>query len=664
MRKIVIFMITSLLSMSACQVENKQKDFNYNVESFADVQILRYKVHGFEDLTPKQKELIYYLTQAAEQGRDILFDQNNIENLVIRQVLEDIYLNYESNRNTEDFKQFEIYLKRVWFSNGIHHHYSMDKFTPGFSQEFFAEAFSQIFQNKDPYISEFYINELIFNPALFPKRVNQAEGEDLILTSANNYYWGVNQQEVEDFYNAKRNPNDFTPISYGLNNRLIKNEKDELEEQVWKIGGMYSKKIEKIIYWLEKAKAVAENEQQEKVIALLIDYYTTGNLKTFDEYSIAWVQDTNSHIDFINGFIETYGDPLGIKASWESLVNFKNMEASKRAEIISDNAQWFEDNSPVDERFKKKEVKGVSAKVITVAMLGGDCYPASPLGINLPNANWIREMHGSKSVTLDNIADAYDNAARGSGFNEEFMYSQTEIDRRLKYGRLVENLHTDLHEIVGHGSGQLLPGVSQDALGAYGAVIEEARADLFALYYMADLKLVELGLLSNNEAYKAAYYNYMMNGLMTQLVRIELGKDVEQTHMRNRQMVASWVLKNAENAVELVERDDRTFVKINDYEELRRLFGQLLVEIQRIKSEGDYEAAKNLVETLGIKINQDLHSEVLDRYKKLNIAPYRGFVNPVYTPVYDKNGQIIDVTIDYSEGYAEQMLRYSKIHND
>ena len=655
-------MITSLFCVSSYTAENKQENFDYNVESFADLQILRYKVHGFEDLSLKQKKLIYYLAQAAEQGRDILFDQNNAYNLRIRETLETIFFNYTGDRNSEGFRQFEIYLKRIWFSNGIHHHYSMDKFVPGFSKDFFEEAFNQVFKDKTYLLDE--LNQLIFDSAVFPKRVNQAEGEDLIKTSANNYYSGVTQQEVEDFYNAKRNPDDKTPVSYGLNSRLVQS-LGVIKEETWKIGGMYSKEIEKIVYWLEKAKTLAENEQQEKVIALLINFYRTGDLKTFDEYSIAWVKDTDSHIDFLNGFIETYGDPLGIKASWEALVNFKNVEATRRTEIISANAQWFEDNSPVNERFKKKEVKGVSAKVITAAMLGGDCYPASPLGINLPNANWIREMHGSKSVTLDNIADAYDKAARGSGFNEEFMFSQVEIDRKLKYGKLVDDLHTDLHECLGHGSGQLLPGVNQDALKAYAAVIEEARADLFALYYIADPKMVELGILPDMEAYKASYYNYMMNGLMTQLVRIELGKNIEQTHMRNRQMVAKWLIANdTKTAVELVERDDKIFIKINDYEELRKLFGQLLTEIQRIKSEGDYETAKNLVETYGIKINQELHAAVLDRYKKLNIAPYRGFVNPRYFPVYGENGQIVDVRIDYSEGYAEQMLRYSKKSND
>ena len=676
-----------LITLTAATSQAQDSDFNYVVDQFADVQILRYRVPGFEDLTPRQKELIYYLSQAAEAGRDILFDQNNRDNLLIRKELENIYLNYKGDRNSEDFRQFEIYLKRVWFSNGIHHHYSMDKFTPGFSEEFFIEAYQQslnLFLPDDGMQYEYTTSlpillSVIFDPTVFPKRVNQTEGEDLILTSANNYYHSVDdhkpitQKEVEDFYASKRNPNDKTPISYGLNSRLLKYE-SALAEQVWKINGMYSDQIERIVFWLNKAKTVAENGQQQKVISLLIDFYTTGDLKTFDDYSIAWVQDTLSHIDFLNGFIETYGDPLGIKASWEALVNFKDLEATRRTEIISAHAQWFEDRSPVDERFKKKEVKGVSAKVVTAAMLGGDCYPATPIGINLPNANWIRQHYGSKSVTLDNITEAYDRAAQGTGFNEEFMIGQEEIDRKLKYGKLADDMHTDLHECLGHGSGQLLPGISQDALKAYGATIEEARADLFALYYIADPKMTELGLLPDGEAYKAEYYNYMMNGLMTQLVRIEPGKDIEESHMRNRALIARWVYENAYSkggkitedsgcaliavpVVQLVEREGKTFVQINDYEKLREWFGKLLAEIQRIKSEGDYEAAKNLVENYGVKVKHDLHSEMLERYKKLNIAPYKGFVNPRYFPVYDENGDMIDVKIDYSEEFVQQMLR-------
>ncbi|MDR1678993.1 MAG: dipeptidyl peptidase 3 [Prevotellaceae bacterium] len=665
------------------------KEFNYIVDQFADVQVLRYQVPGFEELSLQQKEYIYYLAQAAEAGRDILFDQNNVHNLAIRKVLEAIYLNYKGDRNSEDFKQFEIYLKRIWFSNGIHHHYSMDKFVPGFSKQFFIKEFYSVpvdvyesymllgmdVQDKNA-LKDFYSNvflSVIFESDIDAKRVNQTEGEDLIQTSANNYYFSwknntpLTQQEVENFYDKKRNPNDLTPISYGLNSRLIKKpNSQELEEQIWKIGGKYDKEIRQIVHWLEKAKTVAENDQQKEILHLLIDFYTTGDLKTFDKYSIAWVKDTASHIDFLNGFIETYGDPLGIKASWEANVNFKNIEATKRTEIISANAQWFEDHSPVDKRFKKKEVKGVSAKVITVAMLGGDCYPYTPIGINLPNANWIRQMHGSKSVTIDNITDAYDKASQGTGFNEEFMYSQTEIDRKVKYGKLGDDLHTDLHECLGHGSGQLLPGVSQDALKAYGATIEEARADLFALYYIADPKLVELGLLPDHEAYKAEYYNYMMNGLMTQLVRIEPGNEIQESHMRNRALIANWIMnydivngiKRVQPVIHFLKRNDKTFVEIRDYQVLRLLFGELLKEIQRIKSEGDYEAAKNLVETYGVKVDNDLHAEVLERYKKLNLAPYKGFVNPVYTPVYDENGKITDVKISYDEGFVEQHLRY------
>ncbi|MDR0873317.1 MAG: dipeptidyl peptidase 3 [Prevotellaceae bacterium] len=663
-------------------------EFNYHVDKFADVEVLRYQVPDFEQLTLQQKEYIYYLSQAATEGRDILFDQNGEYNLQIRKVLEAIYLNYKGDKNSEDYKQFVVYLKRVWFSNGIHHHYSMDKFTPEFSQKFFIDAYNTLptgtlfpfARDNDNYLFDENLmyqkifvpkltkNELlelilpvIFDPTVAPKRVNQAEGQDLILTSANNYYNNVTQKEVEDFYNAKRNPNDHTPVSYGLNSTLIKDKNGNLAEEIWKIGGKYSEQIEKIVFWLEKAKTVAENEQQKKVISLLIDFYQTGDLKTFDDYSIAWVEDSLSRIDFVNGFIETYGDPLGIKASWESIVNFKNLEATKRTETISQNAQWFEDNSPVDKRFKKETVRGVSAKVITAAMLGGDCYPATPIGINLPNSNWIRAEHGSKSVTIENITDAYDKAARGNGFLQEFAWSDAEIALMEKYGFDTDNLHTDLHECLGHGSGKLLPGVSPDALKAYGATIEEARADLFGLYYMADRKMLELDILNNADAYKSEYYKFMMNGLLTQLVRINLGDNIQESHMRNRQLIAKWVFEKgaADKVVELKKRGDKTFVVINDYEKLRQLFGQLLAEIQRVKSEGDFEAAKNLVENYGIKINPEIHKEIKSRYEKLNIAPYKGFVNPVYTPVFDEKGKIIDVKIDYTEGYTEQMLRYS-----
>ncbi len=644
----------------ACRVSTcNNEDFSYSVDRFADVEVLRYQVPGFEELTLLQKKYIYYLSQAAVEGRDILYDQNNQDNLQIRKALETIYLNYKGDRNSEEFKQFEIYLKRVWFSNGIHHHYSMDKFIPGFSKEFFIKEAQKYLKND--HIEN--LARVIFDPNVFPKRVNQVEGEDLIRTSANNYYLeNITQKEVEDFYNAKRDPNDLTPVSYGLNSRLSRNDYDELEEEVWKIGGMYSDRIEKIVYWLEKAKTVAENELQQKIIGLLIDYYTTGDLKTFDEYSIAWVQDTASRIDFVNGFIETYGDPLGIKASWESIVNFKNLEATKRTETISQNAQWFEDRSPVDPRFKKKKVKGVSAKVITAAMLGGDCFPPTPIGINLPNSAWIRQMYGSKSVTIENITEAYDKAGKGNGFTEEFVWSGEEVRLLDEYGFATGNIEVDLHECLGHGSGQLLPGVNPDALKAYGATIEEARADLFALYYIADKKLVELGLLPNEEAYKAEYYRFMMNGLMTQLTRIELGYNIEESHMRNRQLIARWILEKGakERVVEFTGRDGKTFVVVNNYEKVRELIGELLAEVQRIRSEGDFNGAKELVETYGVKVDPELHKEVKTRYETLGLAPYKGFVNPVYKPVLDKDGQIVDVKITYHENFTEQMLRYSK----
>ena len=562
----------------------------------------------------------------------------------------------------------ETYLKRVWFSNGIHHHYGSEKFVPGFSQDFLKQAVTGIDASLLP-LSEGQTTEqlceeifpVIFDPAILPKRVNQADGEDLILTSACNYYDGVTQAEAEAFYNKMKDPKDETPVSYGLNSRLVK-ENGKIQEKVWKVGGLYTQAIEKIVYWLKKAEGVAEDEAQRAAIGKLIEFYETGDLKTFDEYAILWVKDLNSRIDFVNGFTESYGDPLGMKASWESLVNFKDLEATHRTEVISSNAQWFEDHSPVDPRFRKDQVKGVSAKVITAAILAGDLYPATAIGINLPNANWIRAHHGSKSVTIGNITDAYNKAAHGNGFNEEFVYSDAEIALIDRYSDLTDELHTDLHECLGHGSGQLLPGVDQDALKAYGSTIEEARADLFGLYYLPDAKMVELGLTPDAEAYKAEYYTYMMNGLMTQLVRIEPGNNVEEAHMRNRQLIARWAFENgkADNVVELVKKDGKTYVKVNDYEKLRALFGKLLGEIQRIKSEGDFDAARNLVETYAVKVDPELHKEVLARYEKLHLAPYKGFVNPVYTPVTDKDGNITDVKISYEEGYAEQMLRYSK----
>ena len=646
--------------------------FDYTVEQFADLQILRYRVPGFENLSLQQKELVYYLTEAALQGRDILFDQNGKYNLRIRRTLEAVYTGYKGDKNTPDFKAMEVYLKRVWFSNGIHHHYGSEKFVPGFAPEFFKEAVLSVDASTLPLAEGQTVEQLcdelspvIFDPAVMPKRVNQAAGEDLVLTSACNYYDGVTQKEAEDFYNVMKDPKDETPVSYGLNSRLVK-ENGKIQEKIWKVGGLYGQAIDKIVYWLKKAEGVAENPEQKAVIAELIKFYETGDLKTFDEYAILWVKDLNSLVDFVNGFTESYGDPLGMKASWESLVNFKDMEATHRTEVISGNAQWFEDHSPVDKQFKKDEVKGVSAKVITAAILAGDLYPATAIGINLPNSNWIRSHHGSKSVTIGNITDAYNKAAHGNGFNEEFVYSDAELQLIDKYADLTGELHTDLHECLGHGSGKLLPGVDPDALKAYGSTIEEARADLFGLYYVADPKLVELGLTPNEDAYKAEYYTYLMNGLMTQLVRIEPGNNVEEAHMRNRQLIARWVFEKgaADKVVELVKKDGKTYVVVNDYEKLRELFGELLSEIQRIKSTGDYQGAHDLVENYAVKVDPALHAEVLERYKKLNLAPYKGFVNPKYEAVVDAAGKITDVKVTYDEGYAEQMLRYSKDYSN
>ena len=672
MKKHLFFMACSFALLTGCGGEQanvtEMNKFDYTVEQFADLQILRYKVPGFEDLTLKQKELVYYLTQAALQGRDILFDQNGKYNLRIRRMLEAVYTNYQGDKASSDFKNMEVYLKRVWFSNGIHHHYGTEKFVPGFSSEFLKKAVLDIDASLLPLApgqtAEQLCDELfpvIFDPAIMPKRVNQADGEDLILTSASNYYDGVTQREAEDFYGAMKDPKDETPVSYGLNSRLVK-ENGQLKEKVWKVGGLYTQAIEKIVYWLKKAETVAENDKQKAVIAQLIKFYETGDLKDFDEYAILWVQDLDSRIDFVNGFTETYGDPLGLKASWESLVNFKDLEATRRTETISRNAQWFEDHSPVDKAFKKEQVKGVSAKVITAAILAGDLYPSTAIGINLPNANWIRAQHGSKSVTIGNITDAYNKAAHGNGFNEEFAYSEAEVQSIDKYGDLTDELHTDLHECLGHGSGKLLPGVDPDALKAYGSTIEEARADLFGLYYVADPKLVELGLVPDAEAYKAEYYKYLMNGLMTQLVRIEPGNNIEEAHMRNRQLIARWVFEKgaADKAVEMVKKEGKTYVVINDYQKVRELFGELLAEIQRVKSTGDYEGARALVENYAVKVDPALHAEVLERYKKLNLAPYKGFVNPKYELVTDEKGNIQDVTVSYDEGYAEQMLRYSR----
>ena len=672
MKKHLISAALAVALLSACGTAPKApaetEKFDYTVEQFADLQILRYRVPGFEELTLDQKKLVYYLTEAALQGRDILFDQNGKYNLVIRKMLEAVYTGYTGDKTSADFKAMEVYLKRVWFSNGIHHHYGSEKFVPGFSPEFFKQALLSVDASALPLAEGQTVEQLcdevfpvIFDPKVMPKRVNQADGEDLILTSACNYYDGVTQAEAEAFYAAMKDPKDETPISYGLNSRLVK-ENGKLVEKVWKVGGLYGQAIEKIVYWLKKAETVAETPEQKAVIAKLVEYYETGDLKKFDEYSILWVKDLNSRVDFVNGFTENYGDPLGMKASWESLVNFKDLEATHRTEVISSNAQWFEDHSPVDKQFKKEQVKGVSAKVITAAILAGDLYPSTAIGINLPNANWIRAQYGSKSVTIGNITDAYNKAAHGNGFNEEFVISSEELQLIDKYADLTDELHTDLHECLGHGSGKMAPGADPDALKAYGSTIEEARADLFGLYYVADPKLVELGLLPDTTAYHAQYYTYLMNGLMTQLVRIEPGNQVEEAHMRNRQLIARWVYEKGlpDKVVELVKRDGKTYVQVNDYGKLRGLFGQLLAEIQRVKSTGDFAAARDLVENYAVKVDPALHKEVLDRYKKLNLAPYKGFVNPVYTAVTDAEGHITDVTVSYDEDYVEQMLRYSR----
>lgn len=648
--------LTLTASASMAQTQN----FDYTVDRFADIEVLRYQVPDFDKLSLDQKRLVYYLTEAALWGRDILWDQNYKYNLPLRQMLEAVYTSTD-DRTSADFKAFDKYIRQVEFANGIHHHYSMDKFTPEFSREWLEKQVEKLPAGAwTPVRTE--VMAAIFDPAVAPKRVNQAEGEDLILTSANNLYEGVTQAEVEDYYNALKNPDDATPVSYGLNSRVVKNADGRVVEQVYKLGGLYSDAIAHIVDNLTKAMAYAENDAQRAVIARLINYYTTGDLATFDDYSIRWAEDTDSQVDFINGFIESYGDPLGMTGSWESIVNFKNIPASARTETLSANAQWFENNSPVDPRFRKEQVKGVSAKVITAAILAGDSYPATPIGINLPNSNWIRAQHGSKSVTLENITQAYDEASHGNGFNEEFVIN--EPTRRLldQYLFITDNLHTDLHECLGHGSGRLLPGVDPDALKAHGSTLEEARADLFALYYLADPKLVELGLLDNPDAYQAEYYKYILNGLMTQLMRIEPGKDIEEAHMRNRQLIAAWAFEHGkkDKVIELVRRGGKTYVRINDYRKLRDLFGQLLAEIQRIKSEGDYAAGAALVERYAVKVDRKLHNEVLRRYATLDIAPYRGFVNPVYTPTFDDNGNITDVTVTYTEDYMPQMLRYSR----
>ncbi|MDY4513585.1 MAG: dihydrofolate reductase [Paludibacteraceae bacterium] len=652
MKKALFIVGVCALALVSCQKET-DKAFNYTVDKFYDLEILRYQVPGFDELTLQQKTLAYYLSEAALQGRDILYDQNGRYNLRIRRALEALYLNYKGDKQSEDFLLFEKYLKRVWFSNGIHHHYSEDKFLPEFTEAWYRQACAEAGLTVDETLIP-----VMFDPAVMPKRTNQAAGQDLVLTSAGNYYEGVTQAEAEAYYAAHKD-NSPEPKWIGLNSKLTK-ENGKVVEKTYKVGGMYSEALEKVVYYLQKALPFAENDQQRQVIEKLIEFNQTGDLQAFNEYCIAWVRDLDSRVDFVNGFTETYTDPLGITGTWESLVNFKDMEATKRTAIISENAQWFEDNSPTDPRFKKEEVKGVSAKVITAVILAGDCYPATPIGINLPNANWIRKEYGSKSVTIDNLMHAYNEAAKGNGFNEEFMVSNEIREAYNQYGAMCGDLHTDLHECVGHGSGKLLPGVSKDALKEHASTIEEARADLFGLYYMADPKLVELGLLPNEHAYESYYYQQMMNGLMTQLVRIEPGKDIEEAHMRNRQLIAMWVYKHADGAVEIIEREGKHYLQINDFAEVRRLYGELLKEIQRITSEVDYAAAKAMVEDYAVKVEPTLHNEILARYAKLNLAPYKGFVNPVYTPVFDAEGNITDVTLDYTEGYVEQHLRYSR----
>ena len=672
MKKFNLLILMTMMAFNySCTTETKKfekkENFKYLSEQFADLKIMRYQIPGFENLSLDQKKLIYYLSQAALAGRDIIFDQNYKYNLAVRKTLEEISKNYKGNRLSPDFQKFMVYLKRVWFSNGIHHHYSTDKFFPEISKEYFVELVKnsegtefplQEGETPDKFIER--ISTVIFDPSIAPKRINQDAGIDMIANSACNYYDGVNEEEVEAFYNKMKDIDDETPVSYGLNSKLVK-ENGKLTEKIYSANGLYGDAIKQIILWLEKAVIVAENKKQRDGLKKLIEYYKTGDLDIWDEYNILWVQDIDSDIDVVNGFIEVYGDPLGIKASWESVVNFKDKEATKRTGIISENAQWFEDNSPVDEMFKKKKIKGVSAKVITVAQLGGDCYPSTPIGINLPNADWIRKEHGSKSVTMENITYAYYQAALGDGFIEEFAVSQEEINLSKKYGYMASNLHTDMHECVGHGSGQLLPGVSSETLKNYHSPLEEARADLFALYYMMDPKMVELGLMPNHDVAKAEYNAYIRNGLMTQLTRIDLGKNIEQAHMRNRQLIAKWCYEKGKpgNVIEKFVKDGKTYCKIKNYQKLRDLFGELLAEVQRIKSEGDYKTGKQLIETYAVKVDTELHKEVKERYAKLNLAPYGGFINPVFTPVYEGD-KIIDIKIEYPDDYAGQMMDYSK----
>jgi dipeptidyl-peptidase-3 len=662
-----VILIASGCKKPGPEPEAAAEEFKWQVDQFADLRILRYQVPGFEDLSPAQKELVYYLGEAALCGRDIIFDENYKHNLKIRRTLDAVVNGYKGDRSDPQWDKFMIYVKRIWFSNGIHHHYSNDKFIPDFTPDYFASLVKGSEgvefplapgETLDGLIA--FLSPILFDPAVDAKKVSQDSTKDLVTGSAVNFYEGVTQAEVEKYYEGVVDKSDPTPVSYGLNSRVVKKD-GKVVEEVASAGGLYGPAIEKIVFWLEKAAGVAENEQQRKVINKLVEYYQTGNLESFDEYNILWVNDLASMVDFVNGFIEVYSDPLGMKGSWEALVNFKDLKATKRADTIAANAQWFEDHSPVDPRFKKKEVKGVSAKIITAAMLGGDCYPSTPIGINLPNANWIRKNYGSKSVTLENITHAYDQSSLDSGFGKEFSYSEEILERAKKYGALAGNIHTDLHEVLGHGSGQLLPGVSSEALKNYHSPIEESRADLFAFYYLMDPKMVELGLLPTLEAAKADYDANIRNGLMTQLTRIEPGKTIEQAHMRGRAMVSHWVYEKGkpDNVISREVKDGKTYFVINEYGKLRALYGELLKEIQRITSEGDYEAARNLVETYGVQIDQELHEEVLERYRKLNLAPYAGFLNPVLTPVME-NGKIVDVKIAFPDDYVKQMLRYDK----